>query len=383
MLFILILFRAVLSIGVVLLELLVDSWPDLVPVDEVPPTLRDLSYILFQLFCPFLLIGASRHAMLEFVRRRTQVLKSTQLLLTKQVRIEKLVHSLVPPFRANALRNAPPKTWYQFPSDSFTSCTVLQMDIAGFTDLSTHLLAEELIDVLNVAFSHIDQAAEYVGNIWKVETIGDCLIAVAGGPNPCADHAFRAVHLGFCILEIMERISAHLDVTLQVRVAVHSGDICAAGVGSVLPRCLIFGKDVEVVRVLEAGGERGALLVSEATAQQLPETLVSWKFSEERTVRMKNGDEIPAKVLPLQHWNRRELRRLAKHNPPLNNFMNNLSSPDTVGPTRVASWNTRKNTRTNARGGMEDGTGGGGGGDEYSSATPLSSPALTAQRANS
>eukprot|EP00961_Rhodomonas_salina_P173807 2343808-Rhodomonas_salina.1 len=51
---------------------------------------------------------------------------------------------------------------------------------------------------------------------------------------------------------------------------------------------------------------------------------------------MKNGDEIPAKVLPLQHWNRRELRRLAKHNPPLNNFMNNLSSPVCVPrPRRV------------------------------------------------
>eukprot|EP00961_Rhodomonas_salina_P137879 1854682-Rhodomonas_salina.1 len=34
--------RTILTWGVVLLELLVDSWPDLVPVDEVPPTLRDL-----------------------------------------------------------------------------------------------------------------------------------------------------------------------------------------------------------------------------------------------------------------------------------------------------------------------------------------------------
>jgi hypothetical protein len=39
---------------------------------------------------------------------------------------------------------------------------------------------KELVDVLNALFSSIDFAAKCIGNVWKVETIGDCYIGVVG-----------------------------------------------------------------------------------------------------------------------------------------------------------------------------------------------------------
>ena len=49
-----------------------------------------------------------------------------------------------------------------------------QMDISGFTALSSRLTAEELLDVVNSVFTAIDSAADCIGKVWKVETIGDC-----------------------------------------------------------------------------------------------------------------------------------------------------------------------------------------------------------------
>ena len=103
------------------------------------------------------------------------------------------------------------------------------------------------MDVLNALFSSIDFAAKCIGNVWKVETIGDCYIGVVGplcvcvcvcvyihihtyiqkyiytyihtstyigewyvgvvgGPNGCNDHADRAIMLAASIHEIVNRL---------------------------------------------------------------------------------------------------------------------------------------------------------------------------------
>ena len=51
----------------------------------------------------------------------------------------------------------------------------------------------ELVDVLNGLFSCIDFAAKCIGNVWKVETIGDCYIAVVGGPQVCSCRLLQGV----------------------------------------------------------------------------------------------------------------------------------------------------------------------------------------------
>ena len=50
----------------------------------------------------------------------------------------------------------------------------------------------------------------------QVETIGDCYIAVAGGPQPCRDHADRAVLLGCSIVKIAKSISKAVGIQLEV-----------------------------------------------------------------------------------------------------------------------------------------------------------------------
>lgn len=52
-----------------------------------------------------------------------------------------------------------------------------------------------------------DEAAEIIGDVWKVETIGDCYKAVVGGFAPCKDHAQKAMALASSILKIIRGIA--------------------------------------------------------------------------------------------------------------------------------------------------------------------------------
>lgn len=64
---------------------------------------------------------------------------------------------------------------------SYSDCSVVQMDIKGFTKLSATMSAEDLVDLINTIFTAIDDTAAIIGHVWKVETIGDCYKAMVGG----------------------------------------------------------------------------------------------------------------------------------------------------------------------------------------------------------
>jgi len=146
----------------------------------------------------------------------------------------------------------------------------LSQDMSGFTEMSSKISAEELVTLIHAIFTSIDYLAECMGSIWKVETVGDCYIGVVGGPNPCEDHAHRAVVFALSILDNVKRISARTGVPLKMRIGVHSGSITAAFVGQMLPRYLIFGPDVEIVRQMEAAARPGVVGLTDATAKLLP-----------------------------------------------------------------------------------------------------------------
>ena len=57
--------------------------------------------------------------------------------------------------------------------------SILFADIVGFTDMSSRLKTTSMIKVLNKLFSAFDELATRLG-VFKVETIGDCYMCVAG-----------------------------------------------------------------------------------------------------------------------------------------------------------------------------------------------------------
>ncbi|KAJ1484860.1 hypothetical protein T484DRAFT_1795477 [Baffinella frigidus] len=75
------------------------------------------------------------------------------------------------------------------------------VDIKGFNAVSL------IVDLVNAIFTSIDKAAELIGKVWKVETVGYCYQVLIGGPFPCQDHAQRGMELAYSILHLMHCIS--------------------------------------------------------------------------------------------------------------------------------------------------------------------------------
>ena len=91
-------------------------------------------------------------------------------------------------------------------ADLYLEATVLFADIAGFTAWSSVRSPDQVFELLETVYRHFDEIS-HRRNVFKVETIGDCYVAVAGIPVPRRDHA---ILMGLFARDIMARM--HLVV---------------------------------------------------------------------------------------------------------------------------------------------------------------------------
>lgn len=65
------------------------------------------------------------------------------------------------------------------------------------------------------------------------------------------------------------------QVDIRVRVGLHSGDVTAAVVGRIFPRCLIFGTDCQVAHLMETSGQvpLSSALLSPHSSPQHPHSM--------------------------------------------------------------------------------------------------------------
>jgi len=66
--------------------------------------------------------------------------------------------------------------------------TIFFADIAGFTKWSSSRSPTEVFELLEAIYGTFDELAKK-RQVYKVETIGDCYVAVAGLPKPVRRHA--------------------------------------------------------------------------------------------------------------------------------------------------------------------------------------------------
>lgn len=147
--------------------------------------------------------------------------------------------------------------------DSYKNVSVLFADIVGFTKLSALLPADELIDVLDIVFTHFDTICKKHG-LEKIKTIGDAYMAVCGAPVPQVDHAMRTANAALEMLEdfeIEQRFSAPVNLTF--RIGLHSGNVVAGIIGENKYSYDLWGDAVNTASRMESHGEEGRIHVSE------------------------------------------------------------------------------------------------------------------------
>jgi adenylate cyclase len=152
-------------------------------------------------------------------------------------------------------------------ADRFQDVTVLFGDIVNFTPRATRMPSAELVDMLNDIFSQFDRLSLELG-VEKVKTIGDAYMAVAGLPEPRADHAEVIAHLALGFQAITDRLRERYS-DLQLRIGIHSGSVVAGIIGTHKFIYDIWGDTVNTASRMESQGIPGQIQVSRDTYQRL------------------------------------------------------------------------------------------------------------------
>ncbi len=188
-------------------------------------------------------------------------------------------------------------------TDQFESASVLFMDIAGFTRLSDHLHAEQVVSLLEEIFRVCDTVCGAHG-VTKVKTIGDSYLAVSGVPEPLTDHAHRMALAALDMLDGLRELEVFLDPALgdiswvkdvgeiKVRFGVHCGPLVAGIVGSERLQYDIWGDTVNTSSRMESTGEPGRIQVSPVFATELHRWIdqghtVPYRLSERGEIQVK------------------------------------------------------------------------------------------------
>lgn len=113
--------------------------------------------------------------------------------------------------------------------------------------------------------------------VFKVETIGDCYVAVAGVPDPRKDHAVvMARFAADCASNLQDLLVNKLDPKLgsgtrdlKLRIGLHSGAVTAGVLRGDRSRFQLFGDTMNTASRMETTGIPGRIHVSEETADLL------------------------------------------------------------------------------------------------------------------
>lgn len=151
----------------------------------------------------------------------------------------------------------------------FDCVSILFSDVVTFTEICSRITPMEVVSMLNAMYSIFDTLTER-NSVYKVETIGDAYMVVAGAPEKDANHAEKVCDMA---LDMVDAIKDLKDPStgqhLRIRVGVHSGAVVAGIVGLKMPRYCLFGDSVNTASRMESTSTAMKVHVSESTKEFL------------------------------------------------------------------------------------------------------------------
>ncbi|KAL7557527.1 hypothetical protein ACA910_019309 [Epithemia clementina (nom. ined.)] len=160
-------------------------------------------------------------------------------------------------------------------ADLFLETTIMFADITDFTAWSSMREPSQVFTLLENVFSALDRLA-HKRRVFKVETVGDCYMAVAGLPEPRKDHAIAMARFASDTLWTTQEVVKRLEVTLGpdtgdlgVRIGLHSGSMTAGVLRGDRARFQLFEDTINTAARIESTGSRNRVHLSKETADLL------------------------------------------------------------------------------------------------------------------
>lgn len=179
--------------------------------------------------------------------------------------------------------------------------TILLSDIRGFTSLSQHMKAEDLVAFLNSYFAAmIDIIFANGGTLDKF--MGDAVLVLFGAPVSHEDDSLRAVRAALAMQGKLRELNEHWGTVgmpnIRIGIGISTGEVVVGNIGSVRRlEYTAIGQDVNYAqRIEELTKEFPAdILVSEATYEEVKGHVIAKKFGPV-TIR---GKDAPVNIYGL------------------------------------------------------------------------------------
>jgi class 3 adenylate cyclase len=184
-------------------------------------------------------------------------------------------------------------------AELFPQTTIMFGDISGFTAWSSSREPAQVFQLLETLYHSFDEIAKK-RRVFKVETVGDCYVAVAGLPDPRKDHAVVMARFAKDCMHRMHSMTRKLEVSLgpdttdlSLRIGLHSGPVTAGVLRGERSRFQLFGDTMNTAARMESNGIRGRIQISQETADLIVAAgKAHWFVAREDTIVAKGKGEL-------------------------------------------------------------------------------------------
>ena len=111
-------------------------------------------------------------------------------------------------------------------ADDYADASILFADIAGFTEMSSHTSAPEVVRFLDRLYTELDALVETHG-LEKIKTTGDSYMVVSGAPDPRPDHLQALARFALDMSEVCADLHDADGHAMPLRIGIADGPVVA------------------------------------------------------------------------------------------------------------------------------------------------------------
>ncbi len=152
--------------------------------------------------------------------------------------------------------------------------SVLFFDFVGFTNMTTQMNPQVLIEELSGIFTDFDEICSK-HHATRIKTIGDAYMATTGLGIDDKNHAVNLVNTGIDFINYLNQRNQTAEHKWQCRIGIHSGSVIAGIIGKNRFAYDILGDDVNIAAKVESAGVPMKVTITEATKQLCGEQFIS------------------------------------------------------------------------------------------------------------